>query len=179
LQQAEVDVRVDDPGLVRQLGTARRADGGESLRLYLREGHEALSAPDGVERIAFTTPLSAGELDELSAGEAAMVDEIALMGIEFTASGSAAIEAGTFVFTRADRRAGARCCGIRRSGLAARLVVPTLVLARPSPSSSSGPPTSGGSAPPRSLSSSSRSLPPGIRLRTGAVRSGAVTIRCG
>ncbi len=131
LQQAEVDVRVDDPGLVRQLGTARRADGGESLRLYLREGHEALSAPDGVERIAFTTPLSAGELDELSAGEAAMVDEIALMGIEFTASGSAAIEAGTFVFTRAEIEEQALdAAGFVASGLAARLVdADALVLA--------------------------------------------------
>jgi hypothetical protein len=96
LQRGGVDVRVDEPGLVRQLGNARRATGNEQVRLVLREGRAAISAPTGATVVAFTSPLSSAEIDDVIAGEAAMVDQIALMGVTFTDAGARLVESGAF-----------------------------------------------------------------------------------
>ena len=123
LQQADVDFRVDEPGLVRQVGDARRSTGDEGVRLYLREGREALTVAAGAERIAFTSPLMPAEIDELLAGEAAMVDEIALMGVVLSPSGADAAAAGSFGLTVDEiLQASFDAPAFVGSGLAARLV---------------------------------------------------------
>jgi hypothetical protein len=69
LQRLGVPWFVDDGGIVRQLGTARRYSPGDaSVRLFLREGDAARQVPDGVRRVAFvdgTDPAEAAELQRL------------------------------------------------------------------------------------------------------------------
>ncbi len=96
MQQAGVDLRVADPGLVRQLGNARRADGDEPWTVYLLEGRDALEVPEGSERIAFSSPLDTAELDELLAGERTMVAEIAAFGVALSDEGRALVASGVF-----------------------------------------------------------------------------------
>lgn len=102
LQRGGVDLRVDEPGLVRQLGNARRVSGDERERVYLREGRAAVETPAGATRVAFTSPLDQGEIDDLLAGEQAMTDEIALMGVTFTADGETMVADGRFGATLDD-----------------------------------------------------------------------------
>lgn len=96
MQQADVDLRVTDEGLVRQLGNGRRADGDEPLTVYLLEGRAALEVPAGSERIAFTSPLDPASLDGLLEGERAMIDEIAAFGIVLTPEGERLAGEGAF-----------------------------------------------------------------------------------
>lgn len=96
LQQAGVDFRVREEGLVRQVGEARRAEGDEPLTVYLREAREALEVPEGSERIAFTSRLDQAEIDELLAGEQAMIDEITAFPIVFSVEGERLVAAGAF-----------------------------------------------------------------------------------
>ena len=96
MQQADVDLRVTEEGLVRQLGNARRAAGDEPLTVYLLEGRAALEVPAGSERIAFTSPLDQASLDALLAGEQAMIDEIAAFGIVLTPEGERLAGEGVF-----------------------------------------------------------------------------------
>ncbi len=100
LQQAGVDFRVREEGLVRQVGEARRAEGDEPLTVYLRESREAIEIPDGSERIAFTSRLEQAEIDELLAGEQEVIDEIAAFGIVFSAEGERLVDAGSFGLDR-------------------------------------------------------------------------------
>ncbi|MBI5087512.1 MAG: hypothetical protein HZB15_01195, partial [Actinobacteria bacterium] len=102
LQRGGVDFRVEEPGLVRQVGDNRAATGTEPHRIVLRQGRDALSVPDGMEsRIALTSPLTAAELDEVVAGEQAMADALAASGVQFTPSGDEQIDAGSFGLDRA------------------------------------------------------------------------------
>jgi hypothetical protein len=96
LQQAGVDLRVADSGLVRQLGNARRADGDEPLTVFLLEGRDALEVPEGSERIAFSSPLDAGRIGELLEGEREMVAEVAAFGVVLSDEGRALVAAGAF-----------------------------------------------------------------------------------
>ena len=52
LQRRGVDYVVDLPGLVRQLGEQHTNRGQASVRLFVREGDEALAAQPGAERVA-------------------------------------------------------------------------------------------------------------------------------
>lgn len=99
MQQADVDLRVDDPGLVRQLGDDRRAEGDEPLTVYLLEGRAAIEVPTGSDRIAFTSPLDDASIDELLAGEQAMIDEIAAFGIVLAPEGERLVADGAFGLT--------------------------------------------------------------------------------
>jgi hypothetical protein len=73
LQADGVQFRVDDPGLIRQLGERRRLRGDAETRLFLLEGRDALDVPAGDRVVALSTPLSAAEQDELRADEGALV----------------------------------------------------------------------------------------------------------
>ena len=123
LQQAGVDLRVFDPGLVRQLGNDRRADGDEPRTVYLLEGRDALEVPEGSERIAFSSPLDPATIDELIAGEQAMVDEIAAFGVVLGDEGRRLVAEGAFGRTEQEiLDASFDAVGFVRSGLAAELV---------------------------------------------------------
>ena len=65
LQDQGVPFEVDEPGLVRQFGEHRRFTGAADVRMYLRQGRDALTVPDGDERIALATPLTAAQQAEL------------------------------------------------------------------------------------------------------------------
>jgi hypothetical protein len=69
LQRLGVPWFVDDGGIVRQVGAARRYSPGDaSVRLFLREGDAARQVPDGIRRVAFvdgTDPAEAAELRRL------------------------------------------------------------------------------------------------------------------
>ncbi|CAB4570108.1 unannotated protein [freshwater metagenome] len=123
LQQAGVDLRVFDPGLVRQLGNDRRADGDEPRTVFLLEGRDALEVPEGSERIAFSSPLDPATIDELLAGEQAMVDEIAAFGVVLGDEGRRLVAEGAFGRTEQEiLDASFDAVGFVRSGLAAELV---------------------------------------------------------
>jgi hypothetical protein len=123
LERAGVDFRMTQPGLVRQVGNNRRVTGDEPIRMIIREGREALDAPEGMERIAFTSALTPTEVIELLAGEQAMIDEIALGGIVLTPAGRQAIDAGAYGLTRGQiLDAALDPVGFVYGGLAAELV---------------------------------------------------------
>ncbi|MFN8022309.1 MAG: hypothetical protein U0Q03_12360 [Acidimicrobiales bacterium] len=124
MQQAGVDFRVREEGLVRQVGDARRATGDEPLTVFLLEARAALDVPDGSERIAFTSPLTADEIARLLDGEQQMIDEVASFGIVLSESGRQQVEAGAFGMTErqiADA-AAEDPVGFVQGGLAAELV---------------------------------------------------------
>jgi hypothetical protein len=66
LQRLGVPWYVDDPGMVRQLGEARRYEGQPARRLIFREGDAAREVPPGEERVAFVEGLTPAEADELA-----------------------------------------------------------------------------------------------------------------
>ncbi|MEI8238809.1 MAG: hypothetical protein WCI22_05265 [Actinomycetota bacterium] len=65
LQRRGVPFLVSDSGLVRQLGNARRYhQGAAKVRLQLLFGLDAVTVPDGRDRVALYTQLTPAELDE-------------------------------------------------------------------------------------------------------------------
>jgi hypothetical protein len=96
LQREGVDFRVVEEGLVRQLGEARRADGNEEVEIRLAEGRAALDQRDGAERIALAGPLTPAEVDELLAGEAAMIEAVAAGRVMVSTEGAGMIATGRF-----------------------------------------------------------------------------------
>jgi hypothetical protein len=65
MQRAGVPFVLDEEGLVRQLGERRRSDGSADIRVFVREGPEALVMAPGIERVAFRPALDTAELAEL------------------------------------------------------------------------------------------------------------------
>jgi len=66
LQRLGVPWYVDDPGMIRQLGEARRYEGQPAQWLVFREGEAARETPPGEERVAFVDGLTRAEADELA-----------------------------------------------------------------------------------------------------------------
>ena len=100
LQREGVDFRVEDSGLVRQMGERRKADGHEVARLHLVEGRNAFDARPGAERVALAGPLSPAEVDELLAGEQAMIERFGTEGVVISPAGEVLIAEGRFGKTR-------------------------------------------------------------------------------
>ena len=100
LGRADIDFNLRESVLVRQAGNNRSYTGNEALRMIIREGRQALDDQPGMQRIAFTSPLTADEVDQLLAGERAMVDDIAVGGIFLTPEGEALVQANGFGLTR-------------------------------------------------------------------------------
>ncbi len=84
LQAEDVPFEVSSPGLVRQLGNHRRLDRADT-RMYLLQGRDALSVPEGGTAIALASPLSSVEQDELREAEDVLTS--------FAASGAAGLNA--------------------------------------------------------------------------------------
>jgi hypothetical protein len=123
LERGGIDFRLPEPGLVRQVGDNRQVTGHEPLRMVVHEGRQALDAVDGMERIAFTSPLTSDQIDELLAGEQAMIDEVAVGGIVLTAAGEQAVDNGAFGMTRQQvDDAALDAFGFVYGGLAAEMV---------------------------------------------------------
>ena len=123
MQQAGVDLRVVEPGLVRQLGNARRANGDEALTVFLLEARAAIEVPEGSRRIAFTSPLDQPAIDRLLAGETAMIDEISAFGIVLSPDGDRLAADGTFGLTAEEIvNAAVDPASFVGSGLAAEMV---------------------------------------------------------
>lgn len=124
LQQAGVDFRVVEEGLVRQVGDARRATGDEPLTVYLLEARAALDVPAGSEQIAFTSPLDAAAIVRLLAGEQQMIDEVASFGIVLSDEGRRLAADGAFGLTEQQIGDAAALDPVQfvQGGLAAELV---------------------------------------------------------
>jgi hypothetical protein len=67
LQRRGIPFVVDDEGMARQLGDARRAGDREVPRILVREGDDALQPPPGAREIALVEGLTPAEQDELRA----------------------------------------------------------------------------------------------------------------
>ena len=65
LEERGVEVVVDDPGFIRQLGPARAADGTENGRFFVWQGDLAVEGDPSLERVALVESLSESERDEL------------------------------------------------------------------------------------------------------------------
>jgi hypothetical protein len=74
MQRAGVPFVLDEEGLVRQLGERRRSDGSADIRVFVREGPDALVVPPGVERVAFRPALDPAEIAELADIEQQLAD---------------------------------------------------------------------------------------------------------
>lgn len=74
LQRAGVPFLLDEEGLVRQMGERRRDDGSARLRVFVREGREALVPTVGTERIAFQPALDTDEVAEWTALQSRLAD---------------------------------------------------------------------------------------------------------
>ncbi|MGH9248760.1 MAG: hypothetical protein ACRD0W_04480 [Acidimicrobiales bacterium] len=86
LQRLGVPWFVDDAGMVRQLGTARRYSPGDaSVRLFLREGDAARQVPEGARRVAFVDGTDAAEAAELRRVQEDLRPFIAAGGLRLTA----------------------------------------------------------------------------------------------
>jgi hypothetical protein len=93
LQELGVPWFVDDEGLVRQLGPARRYSPGDaSVRLFLREGDAARQGTDGARRVAFVDGTNGAEAAELRRLQEDLRPFIAAGGLRLTAR--ARVEAG-------------------------------------------------------------------------------------
>ena len=93
LQELGVPWFVDDEGLVRQLGPARRYSSGDaSMRLFLREGDAARQVPDGARRVAFVDGTDPAEAAELSRLQEDLRPFIAAGGLRLTAPARAVAE---------------------------------------------------------------------------------------
>lgn len=96
LQRSGVDLRVVEPGLVRQLGPAREADGSEVAELRLAEGRAALDERPGADRIVLVGPLSAADAGELLDAEQELLAalESGTIAVELTPVGESLIATG-------------------------------------------------------------------------------------
>ncbi len=65
LEERGVEVVVEDPEFIRQLGPARAADGTENGRFFVWQGDLAEAGGPSLERVALVESLSASERDEL------------------------------------------------------------------------------------------------------------------
>jgi len=93
LQELGVPWFVDDEGLVRQLGPARRYSPGDaSVRLFLREGDAARQVTDGARRVAFVDGTDPAEAAELSRLQEDLRPFIAAGGLRLTAPARAEAE---------------------------------------------------------------------------------------
>lgn len=86
-----IEVRVEDPVLIRQLGDARAATGAETGRLVVTYGSDAGAARPGWERVAFVRGLSAEEDGEYDRLRRTVSQEIRGQGLRLTARGRAAV----------------------------------------------------------------------------------------
>jgi hypothetical protein len=93
LQELGVPWFVDDEGLVRQLGPARRYSPGDaSVRLFLREGDAARRVTDGARRVAFVDGTDPAEAAELRRLQEDLRPFIAAGGLRLTARARAQAE---------------------------------------------------------------------------------------
>jgi hypothetical protein len=95
LQRHGIDFVVSEEGLVRQVGERRRFNGSAVGRLHLEIGEVARETPRaGERRVAFVRGLSDAEADELDALTRKIERAIARAGLDLSAAGSTALDAG-------------------------------------------------------------------------------------
>ncbi len=76
LQELGIEFRVTDPGMVRQLGDGRRADGTERTTIYQMQGWPALEDGESDCVVAEASALSPGDEDAARAEEQAIIDGV-------------------------------------------------------------------------------------------------------
>ena len=96
LQNRGVDVRVAEPGLVRQLGPERAATGSERGKLYVWQGGLAVSGRRGLDRVAFVAALDVDEQDELDRRTTEVLEWIRAGELHVTDRGREAVRARRF-----------------------------------------------------------------------------------
>jgi hypothetical protein len=107
LQRNGIDFFVEDEGMVRQLGEARRFDGRAQTRLFLLEDRPALDVPAGATRVALATPLSGAEVVALLDGEQQITAWITANGLPLTAEGRVLVGSGSLGVTIGETDAAA------------------------------------------------------------------------
>lgn len=86
LVERGIDFEVEEEFWVRQMGERRRADGDARERLFLREGEDAETVPDGARRVAHVDGLDDGERRELES----LKRELADLDVELNDAGRTA-----------------------------------------------------------------------------------------
>ena len=118
-----VDVVVDDPGMVRQLGERRRADGDEQVRLVILEGAAAEQPPPGARPVAFVRSLGAAELGELDRLRQEVTARAGQDGLTLSDAGVDAARAGRLDFDSTVLAPGEDASALEADGTIAALVV--------------------------------------------------------
>ena len=86
LVERGIDFEVEEEFWVRQMGERRRADGDARERLFLREGEDAETVPEGARRVAHVDGLNDAERRELDA----LKRDLADLDVELNDAGRAA-----------------------------------------------------------------------------------------
>lgn len=94
LEERGIDVVVDDPEYIRQLGPARETDGSHAGRFYVWEGGLAAEGRPGLERVAFVEGLDEVERAELDDLGSRVGRWFADGEIRLTDTGQVAVEQG-------------------------------------------------------------------------------------
>lgn len=89
-----IEVRVEDPVLIRQLGPSRAATGAETGRIHVWQAELAVDGAPGLEQIAVASTLSDAEMDELEQRTAQVARWIEQGELRLSELGRRAVAAG-------------------------------------------------------------------------------------
>lgn len=122
LARAGVNVVATEEGMVRQLGSGRRADGSERRRVFLVEGSAARSTPDGSTRVAFVSGLDATEEIEWMMLSSMVTSVAAERGLRLNEAGVEAAAAGQTTMAEVVVQPGGDAAGLAAGGVLAILI---------------------------------------------------------
>ena len=94
LQRRGIEFVVDGVGEARHVGSRRLAPEKAVARIFVRLGDAAFTVPDGAERVAFASGVTAEQRDELVERQAAVEAILADKGIPLNDRGRLAVDAG-------------------------------------------------------------------------------------
>lgn len=94
LDQRGVEIHVEDPGMVRQLGPARAATGDEEGRVFVWQGELGEEGRPDLERVAFVAGLDPREVEELDRRTTELRAWIGAGDVRLTDVGQRAVRSG-------------------------------------------------------------------------------------
>lgn len=94
LDQRGVEIHVEDPGMVRQLGPARAATGDEDGRVFVWQGELGEEGRPGLERVAYVAGLDGQEARELDDRTAELGSWLTAGEVRLTELGQRAVRSG-------------------------------------------------------------------------------------
>jgi hypothetical protein len=94
LQRRGIEFRVEDEGMVRQVGEHRRFDDDTEARLFIRQGGAALAEQPGATRVALASGLTGEEQEQLDGLRSLVAGTVEDTGVPLNELGEAQLDAG-------------------------------------------------------------------------------------